>query len=298
MQSLRDFLTVSRANIQAVSLASALLGPSMAASTLSDLLRTDVLLFIALFYITVTFSCNINCRYDMDVDRLYKKDLYFATKRLGKRLDMIMAVELILGIAISLLLMERGKWIAGGLGLLGIFLAYAYSAPPLRVKKRGALSPLPVMVGVYVLPIIAGYSVLSTDFPPMFWLFLTGYFFLNLGINMVNMAEDTDVDEKMGIETLAVRIGAKRTLKMAALSQALGVLAPVSLLIFLNDNCLLVIAFFLLALFKAIQVFHEIFMLSKEEDAVSAAKKGGKRLPSWFVTTRYPLLFMALFALI
>ena len=298
MQSLRDFLTVSRAKIQAVSLASALLGPSMAASAISDLLRTDVLLFIALFYITVTFSCNINCRYDMGVDRLYKKELYFATKRLGKRLDMIMAVEVILGVTISLLLIVRGKWIAGGLGLLGIFLAYAYSTPPMRMKKRGALSPIPVMVGVYVLPIIAGYSVLSTHFPLMFWLFLTGYFFLNLGINMVNMAEDTDVDEKMGIETLAVRIGAKRTLKIAAVSQALGILAPVSLLIFLNDNCLLVIAFFLLALFKSIQVFYEIFMLSKEDDAVSAAKKGGKRLPSWFVTTRYPLLFMAIFALI
>ncbi len=298
MQSFLDLLTVSRAKIQMVSLASALLGPSMAASTFSDLLNTNVLLFMALFYITVTFSCNINCYYDRDVDRLYKKELYFATKRLGKRLEYIMAMEVVLGIAISIMLIISGKWLAGSLGLLGMFLAYAYSAPPLRVKAKGALSPIPVMVGIYILPIIAGYSVISMDFNPPFWLFLAGYFFLNLGINLVNAAEDIDVDSKMGIETLAVKLGARSTLKIAAISQAFGLLAPISMFIYLNDKCLIVLVFFVLALLKAFQTFHEILRISRSEDPLKAAKEGGKKVPVWFVSTRYPLLLMAIFALL
>ncbi len=298
MQSLRDFLTVSRAKIQMVSLASALLGPSMAASTIYDLIDADVLLFIALFYIIVTFSCNINCYYDMDVDRLYKKELYFATKRLGKRLKYVMLAEVALGIAVSGALMFRGKWLAGSLGLLGLFLAYAYSSPPIRVKSRGALSPVPVMVGVYILPIIAGYSVLSMSFTPLFWLFLAGYFFLNLGINLVNAAEDIDVDSKMDIETLAVKLGAEKTLKIAAVSQALGLIAPVSMFLYFHDTCIVVVAFFLLALLKAFQAFHEILGISRSDDPLKAAKEGGKRVPVWFVSTRYPLLLMALFSLL
>jgi len=298
VQTFRDFLTVSRARIQIVSLASALLGPSMAASSISDLMSTDVLLFILLFYITVTFSCNINCYYDRDVDRLYKKDLYFATERLGKRLNYIMATEVVSGLAISLILIMRGRWIAGSLGVLGLFLAYAYSSPPLRVKRRGLISPVPVMVGVYVLPIIAGYATISTEFPVLFWAFLTGYFFLNLGINLVNAAEDADVDSRAGIETLAVRLGVKRTLGIAVLSQVMGLLAPVSMFLYLNDNCLIVLAFFLLSLFKAVQVLYEIYGIYTADDPLKAAKEGGKRLPAWFVGTRYPLLFMAIFALL
>ena len=298
MQAFRDFLTVSRARIQIVSLASALLGPSMAASSMSDLMSTDVLLFILLFYITVTFSCNINCYYDRDVDRLYKKDLYFATERLGKRLNYIMATEAVSGLTISLILILRGRWITGSLGVLGLFLAYAYSSPPFRVKRRGLISPVPVMVGVYVLPIIAGYATISTEFPVLFWAFLTGYFFLNLGINLVNAAEDADVDSRAGIETLAVRLGVKRTLGIAVLSQVMGLLAPVSMFLYLNDNCLIVLAFFLLSLFKAVQVLYEIYGIYTADDPLKAAKEGGKRLPAWFVGTRYPLLFMAIFALL
>jgi 4-hydroxybenzoate polyprenyltransferase len=298
VQAFRDFLTVSRARIQIVSLASALLGPSMAASSISDLMSMDVLLFILLFYITVTFSCNINCYYDRDVDRLYKKNLYFATERLGKRLNYIMATEAVSGLAISLILILRGRWITGSLGVLGLFLAHAYSSPPLRVKRRGLISPVPVMVGVYVLPIIAGYATISTEFPVLFWAFLTGYFFLNLGINLVNAAEDADVDSRAGIETLAVRLGVKRTLGIAVLSQVMGLLAPVSMFLYLNDNCLIVLAFFLLSLFKAVQVLYEIYGIYTADDPLKAAKEGGKKLPAWFVGTRYPLLFMAIFALL
>ena len=303
MSLLRDFLTVSRAKIQIVSLASALLGPSMAAHRLSDLLKTDVLLFIALFYITVTFSCNINCYYDRDVDRLYKKELYFAAERLGNRLKKIMLFEVLLAIIISVFLIIGGRWLAGSLALLGLILAYIYSAPPFRVKSRGIWSPFPVMIGVYVLPIIAGYSIISMDFRPIFWLFLTGYFFLNLGINLVNAAEDIDVDKKMGIETIAVRLGAKKTLKIALISQIIGIFTPIAMYMDIyagkNPSYPLIIWFFLIiSAISALYVALHIFFLFNSENALKAAKKGGKLVPLWFIITRYPLLFMVLFGLL
>ena len=297
MSALRDFLTVSRARIQLVSLASALLGPSMAAHSLYGLGDADVLLFVALFYINVTFACNINCYYDRDVDRLYKRELYFATERLGNRLKYTMAMEILASLIITAILLIHGKWLAAVLSLTGLFLAYSYSAPPLRIKGKGKYSPLPVMIGVYVLPIIAGYSILSMDFSLYFWGFLTGYFFLNLGINLVNVAEDVDVDAKAGIRTIGVEKGAKDMLRIAWISQLLGVSAPLFLLPMLRWN-IWVIAFFVLSLITAIYPFMEIFALYRSPDPLKAAKKGGKNLPKWFVITRYPLLLMAIFALL
>ena len=269
----------------------------MAAHSLYELGNADVLLFVALFYINVTFACNINCYYDRDVDRLYKRELYFATERLGKRLSVIMALEVLASLIITTVLLIHGKWLAAVLSLLGLFFAYSYSAPPLRIKGRGKYSPLPVMIGVYVLPIIAGYSVLSMDFSPCFWGFLTGYFFLNLGINLVNVAEDVDVDAKAGIRTIGVEKGARVVLRTAWISQLLGVSAPLFLLPMLRMN-LWVLSFFILSLITALYTFFEIFALYLSLDPLKAAKKGGKNLPKWFVITRYPLLLMAIFALL
>ena len=297
MSALKDFLTVSRWKIQLVSLASALLGPSMAAHSIYTLGKADVLLFVALFYINVTFACNINCYYDRDVDRLYKRELYFATKRLGRGLAEIMALEVPASLIITAVLLIHGKWLAALLSLLGLFLAYSYSAPPLRIKGKGKYSPLPVMIGVYVLPIIAGYSVLSMDFSPYFWGLLTGYFFLNLGINLVNVAEDVDVDAKAGIRTVGVEKGAKAILRAAWISQLLGVSAPLFLLPMLRMN-IWVLAFFIISLITALYTFIEIFALYRSPDPLKAAKKGGKNLPKWFVITRYPLLLMAIFSLL
>ena len=297
MQSLKDFLTVSRWKIQLVSLASALLGPSIAAKSIYDLGNMDVLLFIALFYVTVTFSCNINCYYDRDVDRLYKKELYFATERLGTGLRYMMALEIILALVLAGILLLHGKWLASSLALLGLFLAYSYSAPPFRIKGKGKYSPLPVMIGVYVLPIIAGYSVLSMDFSPYFWGFLTGYFFLNLGINLVNVAEDVDVDARAGIRTVGVEKGAKDILKWAWVSQLVGISTPFFLIPMLNMN-IWTMLFLALSVITAAYTFMEIFALYRSKDPLKSAKIGGKKLPKWFIITRYPLLLMAILSLI
>ena len=58
---LKDFLIISRAKIQLVSFASATLGITFAAESLQDFLSWDVLAFIILFYVLITFACNINC---------------------------------------------------------------------------------------------------------------------------------------------------------------------------------------------------------------------------------------------
>ena len=161
LDGFRCFLRVSRWQIQLVSLATVLIGPLFAADGFREIISMDVFLFGILFYSVVTFACNINCYYDVDVDSLRKVELADSVKYLGKKLVVAMFLEVFVAFFAVIMLILRGHFLVGVLGLTGLFLAYGYSAPLIRVKSKGAVSPLPVILGVYVLPPVAGHMIVD-----------------------------------------------------------------------------------------------------------------------------------------
>ena len=110
---LKHFLIVSRANIQIASLPTAALGITLGAKNWGDIFNLPVLLYIILFFIVLTYSCNINCLNDLEVDEKHKTYLSNAVKSIGiPKLKILMTLELVIAgiIIISLCLpdLKRG----------------------------------------------------------------------------------------------------------------------------------------------------------------------------------------------
>ncbi len=257
---------------------------------------------MALFYLVATFSCNINCYYDVDVDSLYKKRLSEAVGTLGKRrLKVIMSVEVAVALAISAILALHGHVITSLLAVTGLFFAWAYSSPPMRMKGHGLWGQFLVNTGIYVFPILGGYLVVRNSIPLNVWLFVLFYALMNTGINLVNSAEDYEEDRKAGIKTAAHSLGLKRTMYLAAALMLGGYLPLLALLgdFYHRGSWSAFIGLFLLIGFEALfisDVIRSIFL--GKSGMEQRAKDCGAKVPKWFVITRYPIWLFLLLCLI
>ncbi|UCF07705.1 MAG: UbiA family prenyltransferase [Thermoplasmata archaeon] len=303
MGALGNFLVISRAKVQTVSFASATLGIFLGADSFNEVLSWDVLVYVLLFYTLITFACNINCFFDVNVDKLRKRELAAATLHFGKtRMGVILFSEALMAILLSLFLLFYGHWEVALLSLLGLYFGWAYSSPPLRIKGKGAIGPLPIVLGVYVLPIVAGYLLVDKVLTFTFLGFVAGYAIMNLGINLVNTCEDFSEDRKLGIRTIAHTLGLRSTLDLAFFSTLLGgALAMLCLLgrgydiiIISFPGSSLAILFFATSVMTVFMTSKEILVVGQAHDLERSAKKHAIKMPKWFVITRYPMWLFAL----
>jgi 4-hydroxybenzoate polyprenyltransferase len=300
---IRDFLVVSRANIQVASLPTALVGAVLAAGKLSELWDVGLLLYVLLFFLILTFACNLNCLSDEDVDAKFKKNMSDSVRSIGpSRMKAILSVEVLLavGLIAGLVMLKNSAVYLLAIGALG--LAYLYSAPPLRIKKRGWLSPLPVMFGLYALPPVAGWYLVRGRLGGPILILALGYAMLMEGITIVNTCEDYPEDRSAGIRTLAHALGIRRTLVVGAWLAGLGGVMALAVLFFVaaavglpRPPVLFGIGIFsgyyIWVVGSVIRVLRGAALAM---DPAAECKIHAKRMPGWFLKTRYSLLFIAL----
>lgn len=298
----RDFLTISRANIQIASLPTAALGIILAATAWHDLCRLTVFLFVFAFFVILTFSCHLNCLSDLDVDKKYKTYLSAAVQAIGiPRLKIILWLEA--GVALAAIIF---LWLLKGeaiylLAVFGLAIGYAYSAPPLRIKRRGVLSPLPVMFGLYFLPILAGYYLMTERLSQFIFLFGIGYAMVMEGITVINTCEDYHEDETAGIRTLAHVAGIRNALVAgSALVFAGGAIGLGSVFIWKiawrNLESISIVTVLILGLLyigSFIHISRRLYLVAKSADPAMTSKIYAKKMPLWFLMTRYLLLLIA-----
>jgi 4-hydroxybenzoate polyprenyltransferase len=307
VKALRDFLVISRAGIQIASLPTALIGCALAARVRASLWDPCVLVYVLLFFVVLTFACNLNCLTDKDVDARHKKRMSEAVRSLGeKRIKAILAVEAVLALALAGLLavLKRDAIFWAGAATLG--LAFIYSAPPLRIKKRGWLSPLPVAVGLYALPPLGGWYLLRGSLNSAIVLFALGYALLMEGLTIVNTCEDHPEDEAAGVRTLAHALGIRRTLVLGSRLAAIGGIGTVGVIVVtaagarggpsLPGGMALIIAGALVIYYglSVISAARVLGGLARTEDPAAECKLRARLMPAWFLKTRYPLLFIVL----
>ncbi len=293
---LLSFLRISRANIQVASLPHALLGICLGISSFSFLFTLPVLIYIFLCFALITFACNINCLYDLEVDKKYKKYLANAVEFLGRdKIKIILVLESFLIFFLIFILSEMSYRITASIAVLGYILSIVYSAPPFRMKARGFLSPFPCIIGLYTLPLLGGWFLFNTTLPPYFLVFVISYALMNEGITLVNTCEDYSEDLKEGIKTWAHVFGLKNALRFAFVFTLAGMGCIISLffkvLVEGNTFTLILIS---LASFTIFQTARDIHKVSKARDLEKSAKKYAPNMPKWFMSTRYPLLITAL----
>jgi chlorophyll/bacteriochlorophyll a synthase len=125
-----------------------------------------------------------------------------------------------------------GRW---GLiaALLGLTLAWAYSAPPLRLKQNGWLGNSAVAICYEGVPWVTGAAIMASDGVPTWHVVLVAllYSIGAHGIMTLNDFKSVEGDRRMGIGSLPVQLGVRRASRVACAVMALAQAVVVALLL-------------------------------------------------------------------
>lgn len=184
------------------------------------------------FYLLFNFGDMINCLYDRDLDARYKPHLSRAVYELGVRfVGWQIAVSALLALLLSAHLAFRtGHVLLVPLVAVGLFLGAAYSATPLRWKSGGILQVIDLWLVIFVGPMLFA-ATLVHPFPPLpVVAFAAAYATVQMGVILVNTAEDFPEDVEAGLKTTITALGLWRGISLAVAMTWLGGIGVVAIL--------------------------------------------------------------------
>jgi chlorophyll synthase len=116
--------------------------------------------------------------------------------------------------------------------VLGLILAWLYSAPPVRLKRDGWLGGAACAACYEGLPWITGAAVMSAGAPDARVLIMAGlYSFGAIGIMTLNDFKAVEGDQRTGINSLPVTLGVERAAQVACVLMAIPQVVVVGLLL-------------------------------------------------------------------
>ncbi|MFM9039791.1 MAG: chlorophyll synthase ChlG [Betaproteobacteria bacterium] len=195
----------------------------------------------------------VNDWFDRHVDAVNEPQRPIPSGRLPGRSGLYIAIAwTVLSLAIAPLL---GPW-GFGAAAIGLVLAWAYSAPPLRLKRNGWWGNTAVAVCYEGLPWITGATVLAAGALPdsrSLTLALL-YSFGAHGIMTLNDFKSVEGDRQWNIASLPVQLGVDRAARLACIVMALPQRIVIGLIYYWGQSFhALAIAVLLLAQFLLMQ---------------------------------------------
>ena len=171
----------------------------------------------------------VNDWYDRDVDALNEPHRPIPSWRVPGRIALWFAIIWTLVAQSWALLL--GPWVAVATGI-GLALAWAYSAPPLRLKMNGWWGNSAVAISYEGLAWITGAAiVVGGDLPSQPILLIALLYSIGAhGIMTLNDFKSVDGDLAMGIRSLPAQLGPRRAARVACLFMLLPQLMVVLLL--------------------------------------------------------------------
>ena len=172
----------------------------------------------------------VNDWYDQDVDALNEPDRPIPSGRVpGKTAFWFAVVWTVIAQTWAILL---GPWVAAATGL-GLALAWAYSAPPLRLKMNGWWGNSAVAISYEGLAWITGAAiVIGGDLPAEPILLIALLYSIGAhGIMTLNDFKSVEGDLAMGIRSLPAQLGPTRAARVACLFMLLPQLIVILLLV-------------------------------------------------------------------
>jgi chlorophyll/bacteriochlorophyll a synthase len=194
----------------------------------------------------------VNDWYDRHVDAINEPDRPIPSGRIAGSWGLYIAV---IGTLLSLIMgAVIGPWVFAAT-ILGLILAWIYSAPPLRLKMSGWWGPGAVALSYEGLTWFTGAAVMLGAFPDAHIIALILLYSLGAhGIMTLNDFKAVEGDRQMGIASLPVTLGVDRAAKLACVIMAMPQAIVVILLfnwalpwhaaivaLFLGAQCLLMI---------------------------------------------------------
>jgi chlorophyll/bacteriochlorophyll a synthase len=171
----------------------------------------------------------VNDWYDRHVDAINEPQRPIPSGRIPGRWGLYIAV---VWTALSLLVATvLGTW-GFVAAIVGLVLAWAYSAPPIRLKQNGWLGNAACGLCYEGLPWFTGTAVMSASAPD--WRIVVIALLYSVGahgIMTLNDFKSVEGDKRMGIDSLPVLLGVGNAARFACLVMALSQAAVVALLL-------------------------------------------------------------------
>ncbi|HTZ70382.1 MAG TPA: chlorophyll synthase ChlG [Acetobacteraceae bacterium] len=156
--------------------------------------------------------------YDRHVDAINEPGRPIPSGRIPGQWGLIIALA---WTAVSLAVAASIGKICFAAALVGLALGWAYSAPPLRLKRNGWLGNAACGACYEGLPWITGCTILTGGVPPVPVFAAAALYSLGAhGIMTLNDFKSVEGDRAMGVGSLPVRLGIKRAAVVACLMMA------------------------------------------------------------------------------
>ncbi len=171
----------------------------------------------------------VNDWFDRHVDAINEPNRPIPSGRIPGQMGLVIAIVwTILSLAVSTFL---GLW--GFVATcVGLALAWAYSMPPVRLKKNGWFGNAAVGACYEGLPWFTGALVMSSALPSTQVLAMAALYSIGAhGIMTLNDFKSIDGDRQLGIRSLPVQLGPDRAARLACIVMALPQFFVVLLLV-------------------------------------------------------------------
>jgi 4-hydroxybenzoate polyprenyltransferase len=256
---------------------------------------------IFIFFLLFAFGDMVNCLADRDLDAVYKPHLSEAVYGLGVR---FVTFQVVATAALALALSAHlswltGRWLLFTLVAVGLALGAAYSVPPVRLKGRGFAQLVCLWLIIFVGPMLFVALLVDAYPPPTLLLLAAAYGTLQMGVILINTAEDYPEDLAAGIRTTVVATGLQAGVTLAlalAAAGSVGLLATLTLLFRQRRAGLPWAAALLPAACACFYVSWSIRSLRRSIAAldpagqIRAVKREAKKVPLWVTVVAWSTL--------
>lgn len=176
----------------------------------------------------------VNDWFDRHVDAINEPDRPIPSGRIPGRWGLYIGL---IWSALSLLVGALlGPWVLAAT-VVGLALAWAYSAPPLRLKQNGWWGNAAVGLCYEGLPWFTAAAVLSGQLPGAPILLLAALYSIGAhGIMTLNDFKAIEGDRQLGIRSLPVQLGTRTAARLACVVMALPQVVVIGLLVHWNQN--------------------------------------------------------------
>lgn len=167
--------------------------------------------------------------YDRHVDAINEPNRPIPSGRIPGQWGLYIAIAWTgLSLLVATLL---GPW-GFGAAVVGLALAWAYSAPPIRLKRNGWWGNSAVAACYEGLPWFTGAAVMAAGRPGWPVIILAALYSVGAhGIMTLNDFKSVAGDKRMGIDSLPVLLGVERAARVACLFMALPQVVVIGLLV-------------------------------------------------------------------
>ena len=256
---------------------------------------------VFIFFLLFAFGDMINCLADRDLDAVYKPHLSEAVYGLGVRFVTFQVVATaVAAVALSAHLAWRlGRWSLFAMVVVGLGLGAAYSVKPVQLKGRGLAQLFCLWLIIFVGPMLFVGLLVSATPSPTVLIFAAAYGTLQMGIILVNTAEDYPEDLEAQITTTVVALGLHRGIALAfwlVVVGAVGVLVTLGVLFRQRDTGLTPMLAMLPAVAACLYVMSSLWGLKRSitgsglADSIQTVKRSAKRVPLWVTIVAWSTL--------